>query len=315
MPSLRGAGVRKVLVGSVYLSKFSRLQQTFSGSPLLSDSGVGGVGSRGGMEEGGDGTAGGKGKGGKGKGGKVKGGDEPKKGGAVQTAEPPGVLVERDVVFGKSEEGADLFLDLWRRGPTNAGESVGDVESGDSKKDKASAVLWIHGGGWKAGNKNHIPACVLPVLAQGIVVASVGYRKSTSMPFPACIRDCKAAVRYLRAASDQLQIDPERIGVIGSSAGGHLGLLLAFLDERLEESDAGSARCSSAVQAIVDIAGPTDLRMEENASQDASLESLLLGGNLSCINTLAHTLSLSHTHTHTHTHTHALSHTHTHHIR
>jgi len=93
-----------------------------------------------------------------------------------------GALLCSYAFAGTSENGTPLLLDIWRPLPASA---EGDGQSGetDTHSDPGgkalAAVLWIHGGGWKSGNKSHIPACMLPVIAQGLVVASVGYRKST----------------------------------------------------------------------------------------------------------------------------------------
>ena len=130
---------------------------------------------------------------------------------------------------GTSEDGAALQLDLWRKQ-----EDTHDTAAADGGDAPRACVLWIHGGGWRAGSKSHIPACMLPVLAEGFMVASVGYRKSTTARFPACIHDCKMAVRFLRAESATLGVDPARIGVVGSSAGGHLAMLMAFADDALD---------------------------------------------------------------------------------
>ena len=105
---------------------------------------------------------------------------------------------------GTSEDGVELLLDIWRRLPEGAeldvqngneqgaelDEQNGNEQNGNeggatsgavssSPPEASPVVLWIHGGGWKHGNKSHIPACMLPVIEQGLVVASVGYRKST----------------------------------------------------------------------------------------------------------------------------------------
>jgi hypothetical protein len=62
--------------------------------------------------------------------------------------------------LGKSEDGGDLCLDMWRYAPGD------EVQAPVGRGGKASVVLWIHGGGWRAGNKNKIPDCILPVLEQ-----------------------------------------------------------------------------------------------------------------------------------------------------
>jgi len=119
-------------------------------------------------------------------------------------------------------------------------------------------VLWVHGGGWRGGDKANPPALVLA--AKGFAVASMNYRLSQHAVFPAQIHDCKAAVRWLRAHSAEHGLDPARIGAWGSSAGGHLVALLGTTNglNDLEGSE-GVQDQSSDVQAVVDWFGPTDL--------------------------------------------------------
>jgi hypothetical protein len=81
------------------------------------------------------------------------------------------------------------------------------------------AVLWIHGGGWEHGDKNDHSGAALLANA-GFVAATLNYRLSGDSPFPAAIEDCKCGIRFLRANAAKYGIDPDRIGVAGSSAGG-----------------------------------------------------------------------------------------------
>jgi acetyl esterase/lipase len=150
---------------------------------------------------------------------------------------------------------------------------------------KRPLVIWIHGGGWRAGSKDNCPA--IPLATQGFAVASINYRLSGHAIFPAQIHDCKAAVRWLRANADQYGIDPDRIGVWGSSAGGHLVALLGTSgDVQSLEGDIGITSHSSRVQAVCDWFGPTDfLLMNKHAEGKGRLdhdaatspESLLIG--------------------------------------
>ena len=117
-------------------------------------------------------------------------------------------------------------------------------------------VVWIHGGAWEAGSKNNCPA--KGMLAKGYVVASVGYRLSQHAVFPAQIEDCKAAIRWLRAHAAEYQMDPERIGVWGASAGGHLVAMLGTTG-KIRDFDVGeNLTQSSGVQCVIDWFGPTD---------------------------------------------------------
>lgn len=118
-------------------------------------------------------------------------------------------------------------------------------------------VVWIHGGGWQGGSKEDCPA--LQLLAKGYAVASINYRLSQHAVFPSQIEDCKAAIRWLRANAAKYRIDPNRIGVWGGSAGGHLVALLGTTgDVRALDGDCGNLDQSSRVQCVVDWYGPTD---------------------------------------------------------
>lgn len=96
-------------------------------------------------------------------------------------------------------------------------------------------VVWIHGGGWTEGDRRYVPlqwpqqVLFEKVVAAGMAVATVDYRLLAEAPFPACVHDCAAAVRYLRRYADELGLDPDRIGIWGESAGAHLAALLAFV--------------------------------------------------------------------------------------
>jgi acetyl esterase/lipase len=143
-------------------------------------------------------------------------------------------------------------------------------------------VIWVHGGAWMAGSKENCP--LVRFLKHGFVVASINYRLSQHAIFPAQIEDCKAAIRFLRANASWHSIDPNRIGVMGASAGGHLVALLGTTGD-VNDFDAGpNLHVPSKVQAVCDFFGPTDFtKMSDFESQmdhDApdSPESKLIGG-------------------------------------
>ena len=119
------------------------------------------------------------------------------------------------------------------------------------------AVLWIHGGGWQEGSHKADGAWRHAI--RGYFTASIEYRLSGEAQWPAQIEDCKLAVRWLRANAAQYHVDPERIGVMGISAGGHLAAFLGLDDApAANETAAGFAGVSSRVQCVVDFSGPTD---------------------------------------------------------
>jgi acetyl esterase/lipase len=117
-------------------------------------------------------------------------------------------------------------------------------------------VVWIHGGGWLGGDKASCPAKWLS--ARGYAVASINYRLSQQAVYPAQIEDCKAAIRFLRAHAAEYGINPERIGVWGGSAGGHLVALLGTTGGLRDFDTGANLDQSSKVQCVVDWFGPSD---------------------------------------------------------
>jgi acetyl esterase/lipase len=140
--------------------------------------------------------------------------------------------------------------------------------------------LLIHGGGWRIGSKEG-SALAVNLASKGFVAASANYRLSGEAPFPAAIEDVKCAVRYLRANAAKYGIDPKRIGVVGSSAGGHLALLVATAHESAGlEGSGGWDGVSSRVSAVVSWFGPADFSVGPTAFERGKGPSIIafLGG-------------------------------------
>jgi acetyl esterase/lipase len=127
-------------------------------------------------------------------------------------------------------------------------------------------IIFIHGGGWNRGRKDRCPA--VRIVDDGYAVASINYRLTTVAPFPAQIEDCKAAVRWLRANASKYSLNPDRIGVWGFSAGGHLAALLGTSGGVRElEGGGDNLNVSSRVQAVLAVSAPVDfLRLYHDAS-------------------------------------------------
>jgi acetyl esterase/lipase len=120
------------------------------------------------------------------------------------------------------------------------------------------AVIEIHGGAFTEGEPDVVRNRLLA--ENGFFTASIQYRLSQEATFPAQIHDSKAAVRWVRAHADEYHIDTSRVGVWGTSAGGHLAALVGTSgDVPKLEGDGGSAGYSSAIQAVIDECGPTDM--------------------------------------------------------
>ena len=184
-------------------------------------------------------------------------------------ADPETMDIQRDIVYARPD-GIPLTLDLY------------------VPKDAAKpppVVIWIHGGGWEAGDKTN--GCPIPLAHIGFAVASINYRLSQQAKFPAQIYDCKAAVRWVRAHAAQYHYNAEKIAAVGASAGGHLAALLGTTnDDPQLEGDEGVTGVSSSVQAVVDYFGPSDFISivdEATPEQRANLNNPvvhLLGGTV-----------------------------------
>lgn len=185
--------------------------------------------------------------------------------GTLATAEANGVRQE-DVVYAEVD-GRELPLRLFV--PT-------DVKN-------PPLIVYIHGGSWRAGSYR---SCELASLTeQGFAVASIEYRFTNVAIFPAQIHDCKGAIRWLRANAGKYGYDASRIAVIGTSAGGHLAVLLGTSADvaDLEGTVGGNLDQSSRVAAVVDYYGPTDFVLRakthpERANAKGSSTFGLLGG-------------------------------------
>ncbi len=145
----------------------------------------------------------------------------------------------------------------------------------DPKADHSPkpALLWIPGGGWRGADKNLMLGEMSEFARAGYVVASMYYRSSAEGHWPDQLIDVKTAIRFLRANAEKYEIDPDRIGVFGRSAGGHLA---AFAAMNTEDGCEGSEwkEYSDKVQACCNMFGPTDIvanmEVEEKKFSDPS---------------------------------------------
>lgn len=144
------------------------------------------------------------------------------------------------------------------------------------------AVVCIHGGGFRAGKREAHDSLCVKFAARGYVAVTISYRLAPTFQFPAAVHDTKAAVRWLRAHAETLQIDPHRIGATGSSAGGTLAQLLGVTAHVPRfEGNGGHAEHSSAVACVVNVHGANDFTKSYGKSVDAhEVLPLWFGGDL-----------------------------------
>jgi len=204
-------------------------------------------------------------------------------GGHLMAAEPKRLesVTKADIAYGEAG-GEKLSLDLASPKVTAAA------------KGPFPCVVALHGGAWRGGSRKDLSrpipwadlgvqqtgSFIEDVASRGYVAASVGYRLSPAHKFPAHIEDVKTAVRYLRAHAKELNIDPDRIGVVGFSAGGHLAALLGTADKAAGFDTGLYPGESSQVKCVVDFFGPSDLTLyAETPGIEKAFMRPLLGGS------------------------------------
>jgi acetyl esterase/lipase len=121
------------------------------------------------------------------------------------------------------------------------------------------AILLFHGGGWSSGDRSEFGGEGQRFARLGYVALSVDYRLEPPAPFPATIEDALSAVRWVRRHARVLNVDPGRLGAMGSSAGGNLAALLATLGR-------GSWKHGTRLSAAVSYSGPMDLSYRSRSS-------------------------------------------------
>lgn len=168
---------------------------------------------------------------------------------ALLLAFNPAYEVRRDVVF-HTVASRELKMDLFiPKQPI---------------REPMPVVLSIYGGAWVMGRPSDMDPISTRLAEQGVFVAAPQYRLAPAFRWPAMLDDVQTAARYLRANAKQYNIQPERMGAVGVSAGAHLSLLLGSLDTR--DPQGPFADQSSRVQAVVSLAAPVDMLNDFPAS-------------------------------------------------
>lgn len=158
----------------------------------------------------------------------------------------PGSTLQVDLVYCTTADGVDLTMDLYQ-------PKIGT--------GPFPVIVYVHGGGWTSGDKSDGVGLIFKqeMTRRGYIFVSINYRLAPKYTFPAQIEDVKCAIRHLRANSQKYNLDPDRVGGLGGSAGGHLVALLGASTNQ-EGWDVGQdIDQSSRIQAVVDLYGPADL--------------------------------------------------------
>ena len=174
----------------------------------------------------------------------------------------PQVELREGVVVGTTGE-RDLLADVFIPPP---GVATG------------AAVLLVHGGAWRLGDRTQLRGYGFLVGRRGITCVATDYRLVDEGIWPGPLADTKAALRWMRASADELGIDPDRIAVAGASSGGHLALLMAATQNVAEfEGDGGHGGAGTEVAAAIGLYAPTSLVPGDEMLKD-DVEALLGDG-------------------------------------
>jgi acetyl esterase/lipase len=128
-------------------------------------------------------------------------------------------------------------------------------------RTKAPVLVAVHGGGWQVGSRAFYRYWGLFLARNGYAVFAIDYRLGKSGAYPAAVYDVKAAVQFVRAKAAEFDLDPDRIGLIGDSAGAHLAALVALAGDQYDSAyrDGGNAGTSARVKAMIGFYGVYDL--------------------------------------------------------
>ncbi len=177
---------------------------------------------------------------------------------------PDDVKVIKDLVYSKPGE-RELKLDMF-------------LPKDDS--DVHPGIVFVHGGGWRGGNKSHFHRQAAYLAGKGYVGICIEYRLSGEAKFPAAVEDVKYAVRWFRANAKKYKVDINKIASAGGSAGGHLAAMLGVTEKSDGlEGKGGYLEYSSKVNLVVDFNGVSDMAVLRNIERANQAVTNFLGGS------------------------------------
>ena len=180
--------------------------------------------------------------------------------GANGATMPP---MQTDVIY-RTVDGVDVKL---------------DVQLPPPGRQNHAAVLLIHGGGWSSGDKAQLRDAARAIADRGYVAATIGYRLAPAHRYPAAVDDVRSATRFVKLQASQWDIDPDRVGAIGFSAGAHLAMMLAVADNNDVFEVPDNTGPTSDVAAAVSYFGPTDLAGPKIPERSREILTQFFGGD------------------------------------
>lgn len=155
-----------------------------------------------------------------------------------------------------------------------------------SSTELKPTVVFIHGGGWRKGDKDDAAWMAINAAQKGYIGITVSYRLLADAPFPACIEDTKQAIRFIKSLSPNIPIDTKRIGLWGYSAGAHLALMAALSPEDVFNSGK-YAQYSNEVKSVFAVSGPTNFLKRIGKKSGMSLFSKEQAENTEFLNAIS----------------------------
>ncbi|MEH7117778.1 alpha/beta hydrolase [Neobacillus vireti] len=156
----------------------------------------------------------------------------------------------------------------------NGRQLMADLYLPKDKNEPVPVIIWLHGGGWRFGDRKLGPDFTRFFASKGFAMVSIDYHLSDESIFPAPLYDVKTAVRWVKTIAGEYGIDANKVGLWGSSAGGHLAALAVTTENNqfIGESPL-YPNMTSEVQAVVIGYGPIDfLQIDEQRELDGIRE-------------------------------------------
>jgi acetyl esterase/lipase len=147
----------------------------------------------------------------------------------------------------------------------------------NNKKKKNPAVIMIHGGGWRSGNKSQMQTIGKEIAAKGYSCFAIEYRLSLEAKYPTAVIDVKNAIKFIKDNAVKFSVDPNKIAVLGCSSGGQMAALIGTTnDNPIFEDKNFKSKASSKVNAIIDVDGVLAFKHPESSEGD--MAAFWLGG-------------------------------------
>lgn len=178
----------------------------------------------------------------------------------VQTRKYENVKEKKEVVY-KKIDSRKLHLDAYY----------------NKTKKQNPAIVIIHGGGWKSGNKSQMENFAIEMASKGYSCFNIEFRLSPEAIYPAAIFDVKKAIQYIKKNATKFNVNPNKIAVLGCSSGGQMAALIGTTNGNRNFEDDPILKNSSNVQAIVNIDGTLAFKHPESA--EGKVAGLWLGGS------------------------------------